>query len=264
MAIEKGHDPARVLDMARHADRQALHTLEDVEGVGGAHARPEIPQALGPRARDEGRRPELLGEIDAVIAEIGLGQRRELARGLPVEGAGIDDDTADGDPVSPQKLRRRVHDDVAAVLEGAEEAGRGEGAVDHERYALLMGDGGDRRHVHDLQAGVAQGLAEHEAGLRPDRLAEPFGVAGMDEARLDSEARQGMGEEVVAAAVDRGGRDDVTARIHQGRHREMKCRLPARRADRADAPFQRRDPLLQHRGPSGSRSACRCGRRAPG
>ena len=150
MAVEEGHDPARVLDMARHADRQALDALEDVEGVGGAHARPEIPQALGPGARDEGRRPELLGKVDAVITEIGLGEGRELARGLPVEFAGVDDDAADGDPVPAQKLGRRVHDDVAAVLDRAEKAGRGEGAVDHQGNAGLVRDGGDRRHVHDL------------------------------------------------------------------------------------------------------------------
>ena len=139
-----------------------------------------------------------------------------------------------------------MHDDVAAVLDRAAEAGRGEGAVDHQRYAGLMGDGGDRRHVHDLQAGVAQGLTEDEPRLRPDRLAKALGVARMDERRLDPEARQGVGEEVVAAAVDRGRRDDVPAGIHQRRYREVERRLPARRADRPDAPFQRRDPLFQH------------------
>ena len=146
------------------------------------------------------------------------------------------------------------------MLDRTAKAGRGEGAVDHQGHARLVGDGGYRRHVHDLQAWVAQGLAEEEAGLRPDRLAEPVGVAGMDEARLDAEARQGMREEVVATAVDRGGGDDVPAGVHQGRHGEVKRRLPARRADRADTPFQRRDSLLQHRhrrvGDAGVDMAC--------
>ena len=99
MAVKELDDPARVLDVARHADRQALDALEDVKGVGGAHAGAEIPQALGACARDEGRRTELLGEVDAVIAEIGFGERRELARCLPIESAGVDDDAADGHPV---------------------------------------------------------------------------------------------------------------------------------------------------------------------
>ena len=140
-----------------------------------------------------------------------------------------------------------MHDDVAAELERTAEAGGGEGAVDHQRNAGVMGDGGDRRHVHDFEAGIAQRLAEDEARFRADRLAKPIGVAGIDEACLDPEARQGVGEEVVAATVDRGGGDDVPARIHQCHHREMERRLPARRADRADAPFQRRNPFFQHR-----------------
>ena len=150
-------------------------------------------------------------------------------------------------PVPAQELGGRVHHDVAAELEGAAEAGRGEGAVDHQRHARLVGDGGDGRHVHDLEAGVAQGLAEDETGLGPNRPAEPLGVTGVDEAGLDAETRHRVGEQVVAAAVDRGRRDDVSARIHQRRDGEVERRLPARRADRADAAFERRDPLLQHR-----------------
>ena len=35
---EEGDDGAGILDMARHAQRQGFHTLEQVEGVGRAHA----------------------------------------------------------------------------------------------------------------------------------------------------------------------------------------------------------------------------------
>ena len=46
-------------------------------------------------AHDKGCRAELLGEDDAVIAGIRLGQLREFARLDPVEAAAVDDDAAD-------------------------------------------------------------------------------------------------------------------------------------------------------------------------
>src|SRR3546814_16395672 len=55
-------------------------------GVGRAEAGTEVAQPLGAGPHDEGLRAELLGEVQAVIAGIGLGDGRELARPLPVEG----------------------------------------------------------------------------------------------------------------------------------------------------------------------------------
>ena len=88
---EEAEHRRRVLDMALHAQRQRLDALQEMEGVGRRHAGAEIAQAFGARPHDEGRRAELLGEVDAVIAGIGLGQRREFAGGLPVEAAAVDE-----------------------------------------------------------------------------------------------------------------------------------------------------------------------------
>ena len=128
-----------------HAQRQGLDALQDVEGVGRAHAGAEIAQALGARPHDEGRRAELLGEVDAVIAGIGLRQRRKLARRLPVEAAAVDQHAADGDAMAAQPLGRRMHDDIGAVLERPAQVGRGEGVVDHQRQPGRVRDLGDRR-----------------------------------------------------------------------------------------------------------------------
>src|SRR3546814_3988401 len=64
-------------------------------GVGRAEAGTEVAQPLGAGPHDEGLRAELLGEVQAVIAGIGLGDGRELARPLPVEGPAVDQDAAD-------------------------------------------------------------------------------------------------------------------------------------------------------------------------
>ena len=61
---------------------QRLDALQQLEGIGRRQAGAEIAQAFGARPHDEGGRAELLVEDDAVIAGIGLGQRRELAGSL--------------------------------------------------------------------------------------------------------------------------------------------------------------------------------------
>ena len=52
----------RIGHVLRHAQRQGLDPLEQLEGVGRAHAGAEIAQPLGARAHDEGLRSEFGGE----------------------------------------------------------------------------------------------------------------------------------------------------------------------------------------------------------
>ncbi len=158
----------------------------------------------------------------------------------------FDEDAADGDAVAAEEFGHRMGDDVGAQLEGAAEIGRGEGIVDHERQAGLVGDLGDGRDVHYLEPGIAERLAVEEARLGPYRRLEGGGVARIDEARDDAEARQGVVEEIVAAAIERGRGDDMPALAHERGDAEMERRLAACRGDGADAAFECRDALLEH------------------
>ncbi len=171
---------------------------------------------------------------------------RELPGRLPVEATGIDQHAADRDAVAAEPLGRRVHDDVAAVLDRAEQRRRGEGVVDHQRQLRLVGDRGDRRDVHHLEAGIAERLAVDEPRLGADSGAEAVVVARIHEARRDPEARQGVGEQIVRAAVDRARRHDVAALPHQRRDRQVQRGLARRGADRADAALERGEALLEH------------------
>ena len=102
------------------------------------------------------------------------------------------------------------------------------------------------RNVEHVEPGVAERFAEHEPRVRADRGAPRVEVARVDEGRLDAEARQGVGEQVVRAAVERAARDDVRAGADQRGEREVQRRLAARRRDRADAAFERGDALLEY------------------
>ena len=72
-------------------------------------------------------------------------------------------------------------------------------------------------------------------------------VAGFDEGGLDAEAAHRVVQQVLRAAVQRRGGHDVRARAHQRGDGQVQRRLAAGGGDGADAAFQRRDALLQHR-----------------
>ena len=165
----------------------------------------------------------------------------------PVEAAGVDEEAADHGAVARQELRRRMDDEVGAVVEGPHEPRGGERRIDEKRQSVLVRERGHTRHVEDFEARIAERLAEEQPRLRPDRRAPRVEVARVDERRLDPEARQRVVQQVVRAAVERARRDDVRAGRHERHDREMKRRLPARRRDRPDAALERRDALFQHR-----------------
>ncbi len=237
-----------VVHVALHAHGQGLDALQQVEGVGRRQAGAEIAQALGARPHDEGRRAEFLAEDDAVIAGIGLGDGGELARGLQVEPAAVDDDAADRDAVAADPFGDGMHHDVGAELDRPAEIGGCEGVVDQERNAGGMGDFRDLRNIEHLEARVADGLADDEPGVGADRGAEALEIARLDEGRRDAEARQSVREQIDGAAIERGGRDDMVARAQQRDDGEVHRGHAACGANGAHAAFQCRKPLFQNGG----------------
>ena len=224
----------------------------------------------GPRAaRAAGRRRRgFLGEVHAVEARVGLGQRRELAcacAAVPVEACRQSTSTPPmATPWPRQELGRRVEHQVGAVIERPHQIGRGEGRVDQQRQAVLVRDRRDARDVEHVEAGVAQRLAE-AAAASSGRIAarQASRSRGSTKRGLDAEARQRVVEQVVRAAVERARGDDVRRRRPSAwrwrgaappgrwRWRSRRRRLRARRC----APPARRW--------SDWRCANRRGRRAP-
>ena len=172
----------------------------------------------------------------------------KLARGREVEAAAVDDDAADRDAVAADPFGDGMHHDVGAELDRPAEIGGGEGVVDEQRNAGGMGDVRDLRDVEHLEARIADGLGDDQPGVGADGGPEAVEIARLDERRGDAEARQRVGEQIDGAAVERGRRNDVVAGVEQRGDGEVHRGHAARRADRADAGFQRRQPFLQHGG----------------
>ena len=233
--------------MTLHAHAERLDALQQLEGIHRRHTGAEIAQPFGARAHDEGGGAELLVEDDAVIAGIGLGQQGEFAGCAPVETAAVDDRAADRNAMAADPFGGRMHHDVGAELDGLAEVRRGKGVVDQQRNFRRMCDLGNLGDVEHFEAGIADGFTDHEPRVWPDRGAESLEVARLHERRRDAEARQRVRQQIDGAAIERGGGHDVVAGIEQGCDGQMHCGHAARRRDRADAVFQRRQPLLQYR-----------------
>src|SRR5665213_133130 len=160
----------------------------------------------------------------------------------------IEHGAADRRAVAADVLRRRVHDDVGAVLDRAQQVRRGERVVDDQRNAPRMRDPGNRGDVEDVELRVSERLGEHRLRVRPNRRFERRRIGRIDQRHLDPEPRERVDDRIVRAAVQRGGADDVIARARDVQQREDRRGLTAGKSERADAAFERRQPLFEHVG----------------
>ncbi|GJE71396.1 hypothetical protein CHKEEEPN_2942 [Methylorubrum podarium] len=246
MVLQVGGHGLGVGAVALHPQRQRLDAGEREEGVHRREAGAEVAQAEQAAGDGEADLGEAVADDQAVIVRPGLVDE-VVARPLrlPVEGAGVADHAADHLPRAAEELRGRVDDDVGAVLDRADQGGRGQGVVDHERQAVALGDRRDTLEIHHRGAGVDDRLADDRLGLRRDR-------------RLERLRRQVGGEvrrQVVAAfepahqaerAAEQARRGDVgVARPHQRHHHEQHRRLPGGDGHRRLGALQRGDATLQ-------------------
>ena len=107
--------------------------------------------------------------------------------------------------VAADILGQRMHDDVGAEVERPAQVGRRHGVVDDQRHAVLVGDLRQLLDVDDIARRVADGFAEHRLGLVVDQLLEAVVIVAGGHAHLDALAREGVGEQVVGAAIELAG-----------------------------------------------------------
>ncbi len=138
-----------------------------------------------------------------------------------------------------------MDDEVGAMLKGAAQVGRGKGVVDQQGDAIFLPDLSHLIKGKDVNQRVAQGLAVQDLGVRADGAAEVLRVAGIHQGDLDAQAGEGVGELVVGAAVQGGGRHDMVARPRQGEDRLRLGSMPRADRQRPATPLQGGDALLE-------------------
>lgn len=209
------HDLLGVLDVAVQAQGERLGALQQQERVERADAGAGVTQDDSADIGHERGGTGSIHEADAVVAGVGVSKRGELAAGLPVELAGIDDDTAQRGAVAADELGGRVDNDVRAVLDRTDQVRSAEGVVDDQRDVVLVGNLGDGVDVGNVRVGVTQRLQIDGAGVLLDSAFDLGQVMGVDKGRLNAEGRQGVLQQIGGAAVDGLLGDDMAAVLGQ-------------------------------------------------
>ena len=226
MLREEVHDLQCVRYVPLDAQGECLQPLQEEECVERSDRRARVAQEEGTDVGDEGDGAECLDEVHAVIAFVRLREVREASRCLPVECTALDDDAAEAGAVPADEFRRGVHDDVRAVLDGAQEVRRREGVVDDDGDALCVCRLGDGLDVHEVGVRVADGLDEDAFRVRTDGVGEALCARlRRDEGHVDAPVLRRVCEEVVGATIDGLLRDDVVARMGEclDRRRDRRC-----------------------------------------
>ena len=234
--------------MALHAQRKGFQTEVGKPRGLRRRAEPKVAGKLKPCLGNIGAGGEILYIDKAVVRLVRLRQSGIPAVFRPVKAAAVHNRAAHAGAVAAQVLGQRVHDDVGAKLEGAQQIGRGHGVVHDQRHAVGVGHIGQRLNVGHVAQRVADGFDEHGLGLGIDQLAKAGRIARVGKAHLNALLREGVGKQVVGAAVERAGADDVVAGFGQCLNRRGDGGHARCHGQRGNAALQCRHALFQHIG----------------
>ena len=109
-----------------------------------------------------------------------------------------------------------------------------------------MGDGRDGVDIRNIRVGVAQRLEIDGLGIGLNGGRKFLQIVGVHKGRFDAVQWQGMGQQVIAAAVDRLLRDDVISLLGQRQDGIGYRRGTGGESQRSHTAFQRGDALFQH------------------
>ena len=139
-----------------------------------------------------------------------------------------------------------MHHHIRAVFNGAQQVGRGKGGIHHQRYAVTVGDGGQRFHIRHVGIGVSQSLGKQQARFRPDGGLHGRRVANIHKCGRYARKRQRMSQQIVCAAVNGLGGNDMPASRRQRPEHISDSRCARSDRKRGCAALQRRYALLEH------------------
>ena len=107
---------------------------------------------------------------------------------------------------------------------------------------------GQSTQIGHIAQWVANRFTKNGLGARINQRGKGFWLAWVGKAHLNALLRKGVGKQVVSAAIQRAGADDVVASFGNGLDGRRNRRHAGRHGHRRNAAFQRRDALFQHIG----------------
>ena len=144
------------------------------------------------------------------------------------------------------ELGERVHHDIGAVLDRAQQHRRGHGVIHHEWDAVPVRHLRQRLDIADVAGRIAYALAVDGARLGVDEALDSLRTVGLGKAHRHALPRQNMREQRVRRAVELRRRDDVAAHAGEVEHRVVHRGLAGGHAYRLQSAFERRHAPLQH------------------
>ena len=95
VGAQRRDDRERIGDVPIHPRPERLDAEQDGRRARCRQSRAEVAQSLDAGAHDEGGGPVVVGEVQAVIALVGLDHRLVPPRSAPVETPGVDEHAAE-------------------------------------------------------------------------------------------------------------------------------------------------------------------------
>ena len=150
---------------------------------------------------DEGCRTRDLRERYPMIARIRISNRRELTARLPVELAGIDDNTTERRAMAADELRRGVYHDVSAVFDRTDQIRSAEGIVYDNRKPLPVRERRDRVDVRNIAVRIAEGFQVNGLGIRADCRFDFLQIMRVNKGCFDPKRFECVREQVLSPAI---------------------------------------------------------------
>ena len=149
--------------------------------------------------------------------------------------------------MAADEFRSRVDDDIGTVFERTQLIRRRERAVNDKRDLMLMSDVSDSLDVDEVGIRIADGLNVNDACILLDSLFEDLdALRRVDERRLNAVIRERMLKEVVRAAIDGRGGNDVLSLVNESLERIRDSRSTRCHSDSCHAALQSRDALGEY------------------
>ena len=141
---------------------------------------------------------------------------------------------------------QRVHHDVCTVFERPAQERRCHGVVDNQRDAMFVGDIGPALDIHHVTGRVANGFAEQGAGVVINRFLHCLKVVVTHHTAVDTLVWQRVGKQVVGAAIELAGTDNVVAHFADGLQGVKDGRHTRGHREGTHTTFKLRHTLLQY------------------
>ena len=150
-----------------------------------------------------------------MIAGVRLCDGSVLTALLPVELAGVNNNTAERCSVTADELCSRVYNNVCAVLNRTDKVRSTECIVYYKRKSVLVSYLCDSVNVRDIAVGVAERFKVDSLCIILNSIFDFFKVMSVYECSADAILGKRMRKPVLAAAVDRLLRYDMLACVSE-------------------------------------------------